>query len=151
LCDQDHPILLERPTSPGPVISMCVEPKTAADKQKLGEALTTLKREDPTLQVNYDEETGQTIIAGMGELHLEILRMRLTRDHKVEVIVGKPKVAYKETITKKAVNIRGKHVKQSGGRGQYGDCTINIEPFNGIDHTTGKPMDAAELKDLGWK
>src|SRR5439155_19224556 len=151
LCDQDNPIILERPTFPEPVISMSVEPKTAADKQKLGEALTILKREDPTFQANYDDETGQTIIAGMGELHLEILRMRLTRDHKVEVIVGKPKVAYKETITKKAVNIRGKHVKQSGGRGQYGDCTINIEPFNGIDHTTGKPMEAEDLKDLGWK
>src|SRR5689334_14752861 len=126
LCDPDNPIILERPTFPEPVISMSIEPKTAADKQKLGEALTTLRREDPTFQAKYDEETGQTIIAGMGELHLEILRLRLTRDHKVEVIVGKPKVAYKETITHKATDIRGKHVKQSGGRGQYGDCTINI-------------------------
>ena len=151
LCDPDNPIILERPTFPEPVISMSIEPKTAADKQKLGEALTTLKREDPTFQANYDDETGQTIIAGMGELHLEILRHRLTRDHKVDVIVGKPKVAYKETITHKAVNIRGKHVKQSGGRGQYGDCTINIEPFDGIDHTTGQAMDAEVLKKLGWK
>src|SRR5262249_58948342 len=140
LCDQDSPILLERPTFPDPVISMSIEPKTAGDKQKLGEALTTLRREDPTFHANYDEETGQTIIAGMGELHLEILRMRLTRDHKVDVIVGKPKVAYKETITGIATNVRGKHVKQSGGRGQYGDCTINIEPFNGLD-AEGKPMD----------
>jgi translation elongation factor EF-G len=125
LCDRRHPIILERPTFPEPVISMSIEPKTAADKQKLGEALTTLKREDPTFQANYDEETGQTIIAGMGELHLEILRQcKLTRDHKVEVIVGKPKVAYKETITKQGRGIRGKHVKQSGGRGQFGDCTI---------------------------
>jgi elongation factor G len=151
LCDPDNPIILERPTFPEPVISMSIEPKTAADKQKLGEALTTLKREDPTFQANYDDETGQTIIAGMGELHLEILRMRLTRDHKVDVIVGKPKVAYKETITKPALNIRGKHVKQSGGRGQYGDCTINIEPFDGIDHTTGQPYDAETLKKVGWK
>jgi elongation factor G len=150
LCDQDDPILLERPTFPEPVISMSVEPKTAADKQKLGEALTVLKREDPTFQANYDDETGQTIIAGMGELHLEILRMRLTRDHKVDVVVGKPKVAYKETITKKALNIRGKHVKQSGGRGQYGDCSINIEPFDGTDRATGKPLDADVLKKLGW-
>ena len=151
LCDPDHPIILEKPTFPEPVISMSIEPKTAADKQKLGEALTTLKREDPTFRANYDEETGQTIIAGMGELHLEILRMRLTRDHKVDVIVGKPKVAYKETITKTALNIRGKHVKQSGGRGQYGDCTINIEPFDGIDHATGQPLDAETLKKVGWK
>jgi elongation factor G len=145
LCDPDNPIILERPTFPEPVISMSIEPKTAADKQKLGEALTTLKREDPTFQANYDEETGQTIIAGMGELHLEILRNRLTRDHNVEVIVGRPKVAYKETITGKAVNIRGKHVKQSGGRGQYGDCSINIEPFNGVG------VDAELLKKWGWK
>ena len=150
LCDPDNPIILERPTFPEPVISMSIEPKTAADKQKLGEALTTLKREDPTFQANYDEETGQTIIAGMGELHLEILRMRLTRDHKVDVIVGKPKVAYKETVTKAVQNIRGKHVKQSGGRGQYGDCSINLEPFNGLD-AEGKPLEAEVLKKLGWK
>src|SRR4051812_31335970 len=147
LCDQDHPIILEKPTFPEPVIGMSVEPKTAADKQKLGEALTTLKREDPTFHANYDEETGQTIIAGMGELHLEILRNKLTRDMKVEVIVGKPKVAYKETITK-AAEARGKHVKQSGGRGQFGDATIRIEPFNGIDPSTGQPFEADVLKKL---
>jgi elongation factor G len=145
LCDGDNPIILERPTFPEPVISMSIEPKTAADKQKLGEALTTLKREDPTFQASYDEETGQTIIAGMGELHLEILRLRLTRDHHVEVNVGRPKVAYKETIVGRAMNIRGRHVKQSGGRGQFGDCTINIEPFDG----TG--VDAETLKKWGWK
>jgi elongation factor G len=151
LCDPDHPIILERPTFPEPVISMSIEPKTAADKQKLGEALTTLKREDPTFRANYDEETGQTIIAGMGELHLEILRNKLTRDMKVEVLVGKPKVAYKETVTKKAEGIRGKHVKQTGGRGQFGDCTITLEPFNGIDKATGKPMEPEVLKKLGWE
>jgi elongation factor G len=145
LCDADDPIILERPTFPEPVISMSIEPKTAADKQKLGEALTTLKREDPTFQASYDEETGQTIIAGMGELHLEILRNRLTRDHKVEVLVGRPKVAYKETISGSALNVRGKHVKQSGGRGQFGDCSINIEPFDG----TG--VEADLLKKWGWK
>src|SRR5687768_8288248 len=150
LCDQDHPILLERPTFPEPVISMSIEPKTAADKQKLGEALTVLRREDPTFHAKYDEETGQTIIAGMGELHLEFLRNRLTRDHKVDVIVGRPKVAYKENITRKATDIRGKHVKQSGGRGQFGDCTIDIEPFNGLG-PDGKPLDAETLKDLGWE
>src|SRR4051812_15809251 len=151
LCDPDNPIILERPTFPEPVISMSIEPKTAADKQKLGEALTTLRREDPTFQAKYDEETGQTIIAGMGELHLEILRLRLTRDHKVDVLVGKPKVAYKETITRRVENVRGKHVKQTGGRGQFGDCTINIEPFDGIDRATGKLLDAEVLKKLGWK
>jgi elongation factor G len=150
LCDQDHPIILERPTFPEPVISMSIEPKTAADKQKLGEALTTLRREDPTFHASYDEETGQTIIAGMGELHLEILRNRLTRDHKVDVLVGKPKVAYKETISGTALHVRGKHVKQSGGRGQFGDCTLNIEPFDGKG-PDGKPLDAETLKELGWK
>ncbi len=149
LADQDNPILLERPSFPEPVISMSVEPKTAGDKQKLGEALTVLKREDPTFSAKYDDETGQTIIAGMGELHLEILRLRLTRDHKVEVIVGKPKVAYKEAITKKAEYVRGKHVKQSGGRGQYGDCVIDIEPFDGTG-PDGKPLPAEDLKKVNW-
>jgi elongation factor G len=150
LCSEDHPILLERPTFPEPVISMSIEPKTQADKQKLGEALTKIRREDPTFHANYDEETGQTIIAGMGELHLEILRNKLTRDHKVEVIVGKPKVAYKETITGAAKYVRGKHVKQSGGRGQFGDCVIDIEPFDGMG-PDGKPLDAETLKDLKWE
>jgi len=128
LCDPDNPIILEKMTFPETVISMSIEPKTAADKQKLGEALTTLKREDPTFQANYDEETGQTIISGMGELHLEILRNKLVRDMKVDVLVGKPKVAYKETITGTA-EARGKFVKQTGGRGQYGDATVRVEPF----------------------
>ena len=87
----------------------------------------------------------------MGELHLDILRTKLVRDMKVDVIVGKPRVAYKETITKKVEGVRGKHVKQSGGRGQFGDCTISIEPFDGIDHATGKPLDAETLKDLKWE
>ena len=145
LCDPNHSIILERPTFPEPVISMSIEPKTSADKQKLGEALTILKREDPTFQASYDQETGQTIIAGMGELHLEILRHRLTRDHNVEVNVGRPKVAYKETITGIATGVRGKHVKQTGGRGQYGDCTINIEPFD------GRGVAAELLKKWNWK
>jgi elongation factor G len=139
LCDPDHPIVLEKMTFPETVISMSIEPKTAADKQKLGEALTVLRREDPTFKASYDEETGQTIIAGMGELHLEILRNKLTRDHKVEVLVGKPKVAYKETISF-AAEARGKHVKQSGGRGQFGDCTVRVEPF------TEEQAKEAELK-----
>ena len=150
ICDQDNPIILERPTFPEPVISMSIEPKSGADKQKLGEALTKLRRQDPTFRAKYDEETGETIIAGMGELHLEILKMRLTRDYKVDVNVGKPKVAYKEALTKKA-EARGKHVKQSGGRGQFGDCTISVEPFDGIDHATGLPMEPDVLKKLNWE
>ncbi len=150
LCDMENPVLLEKPTFPEPVISMSIEPKSAADKQKLGEALTTLRREDPTFHAKYDEETGQTIIAGMGELHLEILRNKLVRDMKVDVLVGRPKVAYKETIIGPARDVRGKHVKQSGGRGQFGDCTIDIEPFDAIDHATGLPMTPEVLKKLGW-
>ena len=150
LCDPDHPIILERPSFPEPVISMSIEPKSGADKQKLGDALTKLRRQDPTFRTKYDEETGETVIAGMGELHLEILKMRLTRDYKVDVIVGKPKVAYKETITKSA-EARGTHKKQTGGRGQFGDCTIRLEPFNGTDPATGEMMDPEVLKKLGWE
>ncbi len=150
LCDADHPIILERPSFPEPVISMSIEPKSGADKQKMGDALTKLRRQDPTFRTNYNEETGETVIAGMGELHLEILKMRLTRDYKVDVVVGKPKVAYKETITK-AAEARGQHKKQSGGRGQFGDCTIRLEPFDGTDPATGLPMDPEVLKKLGWE
>ncbi len=150
LCDPDHPIILERPSFPEPVISMSIEPKSGADKQKMGDALTKLRRQDPTFRTNYNEETGETVIAGMGELHLEILKMRLTRDYKVDVIVGKPKVAYKETITK-AAEARGIHKKQTGGRGQFGDCTIRLEPFDGTDPATGEMCDAETLKKLGWE
>ncbi len=128
VCDPDHPIILEKMEFPEPVISMSIEPKSANDKNKLGEALTVLRREDPTFRSNFDAETGQTIIHGMGELHLEIIANKLKRDMKVDVQVGKPKVAYKETITKHA-EAQGKHVKQSGGRGQYGDCWIRVEPY----------------------
>ncbi len=150
LCDPDHPIILERPTFPEPVISMSIEPKSAADKQKLGDALTKLRRQDPTFRTNYDEETGETVIAGMGELHLEILRNRLVRDYKVDVLVGKPKVAYKETISGSADHVRGKHVKQSGGRGQFGDCVINIMPFDGTN-ADGTSMTPEELKKVAWE
>ncbi len=129
LCVAESPMLLERPTFPEPVVSMSIEPKTAADRQKLGEALTVLKREDPTFLANYDEETGQTIVHGMGELHLEVLCHKLQRDMGVGVLVGKPKVAYKETITQKA-EARGRFVKQTGGRGQFGDATITVEPYS---------------------
>src|SRR4051812_3845913 len=150
LCDLDAPLVLERPTFPEPVISMSIEPKAAADKDKLSNALTNLRRQDPTFQASYNKETGETIIAGMGELHLEIIKLRLTRDYKVDVQVGKPKVSYRETITGKAKDIRGLHKKQSGGRGQYGHVVINIEPFDGTDPATGQPLDAEVLKKLGW-
>jgi elongation factor G len=150
LCDLDNPIILERPTFPEPVISMSIEPKSAADKDKLGNALTNLRRQDPTFQATYNKETGETIIAGMGELHLEIIKMRLTRDYKVDVAVGKPKVSYRETITGRAEDISYKHVKQSGGRGQFGHVVFNIEPFDGTDPATGQPLDPEVLKKLGW-
>lgn len=134
ICDPDSPVVLEKPTFPEPVISMSIEPKSGADKQKLGDALTQMRRIDPTFFANYDEETGETIIAGMGELHLEIIRNRLTREQKVDVIVGKPKVAYKETITGTA-EARGLFKKQTGGSGMFGDCTITVQPFTADDVT----------------
>lgn len=128
LCDQNNPLMLERIEFPETVISMSVEPRSASDKQRLGEALATLKKEDPTFQTRFDNETGQTIISGMGELHLEILRNRLVRDLKVEVLVGRPKVAYRETISGPG-EAEGKFVRQTGGHGQYGHCKLRIEPF----------------------
>ncbi len=129
LCDADNPIVLERMFFPEPVISMSIEPKTTEDKRKLSDALATIRREDPSFRSHYDEETGQTIIAGMGELHLEIIKNKLIRDMKVGVDVGKPRVSYREAITKKVEWVRGKFVKQTGGRGQFGDCTINLMPY----------------------
>lgn len=127
LCDEDDPIILERMIFPEPVISLAVEPKTKADSEKMGEALQKLADEDPTFRVKTDEETGQTILSGMGELHLEILVDRMRREFKVEANVGKPQVAYKETIRKK-ITQEGKFVRQSGGRGQFGHVWIDIEP-----------------------
>lgn len=150
LCDPDHPIILERPTFPEPVISMSIEPKAAGDKDKLSNALTNLRRQDPTFSASYNKETGETIIAGMGELHLEIIKLRLTRDYKVDVVVGKPKVSYREAITGVAKDIRGLHKKQSGGRGQFGDCWITVEPFDGHG-PDGKPLDPEVLKKLRWE
>ena len=129
LCDQDTPIILERMFFPEPVIAMSIEPKTQDDKRKLSEALGIIRREDPSFRSNFNEETGETIISGMGELHLEIIKNKLVRDMKINVNVGKPKVSYREAITRKAEYVRGKFVKQTGGRGQFGDATINIEPF----------------------
>jgi len=128
LCDGDDPIILERMDFPDPVISMSIEPATAADKEKLSNALATIRREDPSFQSTYVEETGETIIAGMGELHLDIIKTKLVRDLKINVNVGTPRVAYKESISGSA-EARGIHKKQTGGRGQFGDCTIAIEPI----------------------
>jgi elongation factor G len=127
LTDESDPIVLEKMTFPEPVIDVAIEPKTKADQEKLGEALQKLAEEDPTFRISTNEETGQTIISGMGELHLEIIIDRMKREFKVEANVGKPQVAYKETITKK-VTAEGKFVRQSGGRGQYGHVVIEMEP-----------------------
>jgi elongation factor G len=127
LCDEDYPILLEPPSFPDPVISMSVEPKTKQDQEKMGNALQRLAEEDPTFRVFTNEETGQTIIAGMGELHLEIIRDRMLREFKVEANSGKPQIAYKETILNESEG-EGKLVKQSGGRGQYGHVVCKVRP-----------------------
>jgi elongation factor G len=129
LCDPNAIITLERMVFPEPVISQAVEPKSKADQEKMGIALQRLASEDPSFRVRTDEESGQTIIAGMGELHLEIIVDRMKREFGVEANVGKPQVAYRETIRKAAIDIEGKFVKQSGGRGQYGHVVINVEPL----------------------
>ncbi|AJG21278.1 elongation factor G [Cupriavidus basilensis] len=128
LCDPDHIIILERMVFPEPVISQAVEPKTKADQEKMGIALNRLAQEDPSFRVKTDEESGQTIISGMGELHLEILVDRMKREFGVEATVGKPQVAYRETIRKTCDEVEGKFVKQSGGRGQYGHVVLKLEP-----------------------
>jgi elongation factor G len=127
LCDDKNPVLLEAMEFPEPVIHIAVEPKTKADQEKMGNALQKLLQEDPSLRVRTDEETGQTILSGMGELHLEVIIDRMMREFKVAANIGAPQVAYRETITKK-VEVQGKFVRQSGGRGQYGDCWLRIEP-----------------------
>ncbi|MEI6712181.1 MAG: elongation factor G [Verrucomicrobiota bacterium] len=127
LCDENHAVLLEPPSFPDPVISMSIEPKTKQDQEKMGNALARLAEEDPTFRVFTNEDTGQTIIAGMGELHLEIIRDRLLREFKVDANSGKPQIAYRETITTPAKG-EGKLIKQSGGRGQYGHVVVNIQP-----------------------
>lgn len=128
LCDEEHPVILEKITFPEPVISLAIEPKSKADQEKMGYALQRLAEEDPTFKIKSNHETGQTIIWGMGELHLEILVDRMKREFKVEAGVGAPQVAYKETI-KRLAEGEGKYIRQSGGRGQYGHCFLRIEPL----------------------
>ena len=127
LCEPDYPVLLESITFPEPVIAVAIEPKTKADQEKMGIAMQKLAEEDPTFRVRTDEETLQTIIAGMGELHLEIILDRMKREFKVEANVGRPQVAYKETI-RKVAEAEGKYIRQSGGKGQYGHCYLRVEP-----------------------
>ncbi len=143
LCAPDHPILLEALEFPEPVIHVAVEPKTKADQDKLSKALFALSEEDPTFRVRSDEETGQTVISGMGELHLEVLVDRMLREFSVDANVGKPQVAYRETIRRAAEKVEGRYIRQTGGRGQYGHVVITIEPtgpgggYEFIDKITG--------------
>ncbi|BBO18180.1 translation elongation factor G [Candidatus Brocadia pituitae] len=135
LCDSDNAIILEKMEFPDTVISMAIEPKTDAEKEKLGIALSKLAKEDPTFKVRMDKETGQMIISGMGELHLEVIKNRMLSEYKVDANVGAPKVSYRETIGKK-VEIEGKFIQQTGGHGQYGHVWITLEPFKGEEPVT---------------
>ncbi len=143
LCDPAHPILLESLEFPEPVIHVAVEPKTKADQDRLGRALVALSEEDPTFQVHTDQDTGQTVISGMGELHLEVLVDRMLREFSVDAHVGKPQVAYRETITGHVEKVEGRYVRQTGGRGQYGHVLVNLEPtgpgggYEFVDKITG--------------
>jgi elongation factor G len=142
LCDRDNPVVLERMEFPDPVIHVAIEPKTKSDQDKLGKALKSLSDEDPTFRVHTDEETGQTIIGGMGELHLEVLVDRMVREFGVEASVGKPQVAYRETVTKKVESVEYRHIKQSGGSGQFAVVKLTVEPNPGngyefVDAITG--------------
>jgi len=132
LTDTRHPLLLEKMGVPKTVISMAIEPKTSGDRQILGEVLATLAREDPTFEYHVDNETGQTLIAGMGELHLEVLVHRMQRDFNLSVKVGRPRVSYRETI-RKAVEAEGRFIRQTGGRGQFGVVTLRVEPRSSGD------------------
>ena len=148
LCDPDNPVILESLTFPEPVIHVAVEPKTKADQDKLSRALFSLSEEDPTFRVQSDEETGQTVISGMGELHLEVLVDRMMREFSVDANVGKPQVAYRETVRKKVEKVELRYVRQTGGKGQYGHVVITLEPtgpgrrlrLRGQDHRWGHPQ-----------
>jgi len=154
LCDEGHPILLEKFTFPEPVISLAIEPKTKVDQEKMGIALSKLAEEDPTFRVRTDEEVAQTIISGMGELHLDIIVDRMKREFKVECNVGQPQVAYKERLKKPAEG-EGKYIKQTGGRGQYGHCYVRVEPgevgsgYVFEDETKGGSIPKEFIKPIG--
>jgi elongation factor G len=154
LCDPNNPCLLESMEFPEPVIHIAVEPKTKSDMEKMGQALGKLVQEDPTLRVRTDDETGQTILSGMGELHLEVIIDRLQREFRVDANIGAPQVAYRETITK-SVEVQGKFVRQSGGRGQYGDCWLRLEPlepgsgFEFVDQIKGGVIPREYIPSVG--
>src|SRR5258705_9175963 len=139
MCDEQKPIILETIDFPAPVISVAIEPKTKADQDKLGVAMQRLAQEDPTFRVSTEPDTGQTLISGMGELHLEIIVDRMLREYNVQANVGRPQVAYRETIRKKA-DAEGKYIKQTGGRGQYGHAVIELHPI-----PNAQPDNKAEL------
>jgi elongation factor G len=147
LCDENKPVVLEAMTFPAPVIDVAVEPKTKADQDKMGQALARLAQEDPTFRVHTDPETGQTIISGMGELHLEIIVDRMKREFSVDANVGRPQVAYRETIRRKA-EADGKYIKQTGGKGQYGHCKLVVHPLPSADHENMHEMSTDELDEL---
>jgi elongation factor G len=147
LCDENRPVVLESIDFPAPVISVAIEPKTKADQDKLGVAMQRLAQEDPTFRVSTEPDTGQTLISGMGELHLEIIVDRMLREYNVQANVGRPQVAYRETIRKKAT-AEGKYIKQTGGRGQYGHCKIELHPIPSSSHENMKEMSTDELDAL---
>jgi elongation factor G len=147
LCDEDKPILLESIDFPAPVISVAIEPKTKADQEKMGNALAKLGQEDPTFRVHTDNDTGQTLISGMGELHLEIIVDRMMREFNVQANVGRPQVAYRETITKVAGG-EGKYIRQTGGRGQYGHAKLSVHPLPNSNHEDMHEMSTDEIDSL---
>ncbi len=147
LCDENKPVVLEAMTFPAPVIDVAVEPKTKADQDKMGQALARLAQEDPTFRVHTDVDSGQTIISGMGELHLEIIVDRMKREFSVDANVGRPQVAYRETIRRTA-QADGKYIKQTGGKGQYGHCKLEVHPLPSADHENMHEMSTDELDEL---
>jgi elongation factor G len=147
LCSEDKPIVLESIVFPMPVISVAIEPKTKADQEKMGTALGKLAQEDPTFRVHSDAETGQTLISGMGELHLEIIVDRMMREFNVQANVGRPQVAYRETITKVAGG-EGKYIRQTGGRGQYGHAKLSVHPLPNSNHEDMHEMSTDEIDSL---
>ena len=147
LCNEDKPIVLETIDFPAPVISVAIEPKTKADQEKMGDALAKLAQEDPTFRVHTDDDTGQTLISGMGELHLEIIVDRMMREFGVQANVGRPQVAYRETIMKAAEG-EGKYIQQTGGRGQYGHVKLSVHPLPNAGHEDMREMSTDELDEL---
>src|SRR5579862_9893788 len=147
LCDENKPVILESIDFPAPVISVAIEPKTKADQEKLGVALQRLAQEDPTFRVSTEPDTGQTLISGMGELHLEIIVDRMLREYNVQANVGRPQVAYRETIRKKALG-EGRYIKQTGGKGQYGHCKIELHPMPSSSHENMKELSTDDIDEL---